>query len=175
VLTLDPNKGGEFADVDTFVRQQVGLELTAMEETRYYGKLAAFFRPIQIMVWVTAALIALGGLFGGLNTMYAAFASRIRELGALQAMGFSRRAIVVSLVQESVLSAGAGALLGAALGVLILDGRAVRFSMGAFGLAVEPAVIALAVAAGLALGVLGALPPAFRCLRPPINVALKSS
>ena len=71
---------------------------------------SSFFRPIQLMVWTTAILIATGGLLGGLNTMYAAFASRVRELGALQAMGYSRLAVVVSLVQESLLATVAGAL-----------------------------------------------------------------
>jgi putative ABC transport system permease protein len=160
--------------VDTFVRQQVGLELVAMEEPKYYGKMVEFFRPIQMMVWITAGLIALGGLFGGLNTMYAAFAARVRELGALQAMGFSRRAIVLSLVQESVLATSAGAIVGAVIGLLLFDGLAVRFSMGAFGLAVEPMVLMVGLGAGILLGVIGALPPAYRCLRPPITVALKS-
>ena len=106
VLTLDGD--AEFADVDAFSKQRLDLELVAMRETDYYDALSDFFRPIRAMVAATAVLIALGGLFGGLNTMYAAFASRVRELGALQAMGYSRGAIVLSLMQESVLATTAG-------------------------------------------------------------------
>ena len=127
------------------------------------------------MVWVTAALMATGGLFGGLNTMYAAFASRVRELGALQAIGFSRLAVVVSLVQESVLATAAGALAAAAAALLLLDGLAVRFSMGAFGLVVDTPVLAAGLAAGVFLGVIGALPPAWRALKMPITEALKAA
>ena len=173
ILTLDD--GADFADVDLFVKQRLDLELIAMREGEYYSKLSQFFRPIQIMVWVTALLIAMGGLFGGLNTMYAAFAMRVREMGSLQAIGYTRLSLVVSLIQESVLAASIGALLAAGIGVLFLDGLAVRFSMGAFGLTLDSTVVGLALLAGLFLGIVGALPPAWRCLRLPIAEALKSA
>ena len=173
VLTLDQT--GEFDDVDAFARQRLDLELVALRETEYYANLRAFYRPIQAMVWVTAILIASGGLLGGLNTMYAAFASRVRELGSLQAIGYPRHAIVLSLVQESVLASVAGALVGAAIGVFFLDGVAVRFSMGVFGLVVDSIVLATALGAGVVLGLVGGLPPAWRCLKLPIAEALKST
>jgi putative ABC transport system permease protein len=173
VATLAP--GGEFADVDLFTRQRLDLELVAVRESDYYRNLLAFFAPVRAMVWATALLMATGGLFGGLNTMYAAFASRVRELGALQAIGFSRLAVVVSLVQESVLATSAGALLAAAAALALLDGLAVRFSMGAFGLVVDAPVLAAGLAAGLLLGVAGALPPAWRALKMPITEALKAA
>jgi putative ABC transport system permease protein len=171
VLTLDT---AEFDDVDAFAKQRLDLELVAMREREYYSKLSAFYRPIQLMVWATAGLIALGGLLGGLNTMYAAFASRVREIGSLQAIGYARGAIVLSLVQESLLAAAAGALVAAALALLTLDGLHVRFSMGVFGLVIDSMVLALGLGAGLALGVAGALPPAWRALRLPIAEALKA-
>ncbi len=173
VVTLDP-RFAEFADVDVFAKSRVDLELTAIGETEYYARLAGFFAPIRAVAWTTAALIGLGGLFGGLNTMYAAFASRIRELGTLQSLGFQRGAIVVSLVQESVLATAAGALTACAIAVMVLDGVAVRFSMGVFGLTVDAPVLAVGLGAGLALGIVGALPPAWRCLRMPIPLALKA-
>jgi putative ABC transport system permease protein len=173
VATL--GSGAEFADVQLFTTLRTDLELVAIPERKYYANLLAFFSPVRAMVWATASLIALGGLFGGLNTMYAAFASRVRELGALQAMGYSRLAVVVSLVQESLLAMVAGALVSAAAGIALLDGVAVRFSMGAFGLVVDAPVIAAALSAGVVLGVVGALPPAWRSLKMPINEALKAN
>jgi hypothetical protein len=77
------------------------------------------------------------------------------------------------MVQESCLATAAGSLIACAIGVGLLDGLAVRFSAGAFGLIVDPPVLGTALAAGLALGLFGALPPAWRCLRPPIPAALK--
>jgi putative ABC transport system permease protein len=173
IVTLEPGEA-EFADVAAFAMMRPDLELVALPEREYYGGLASFFGPIRIVAWVTAGLIGVGGLFGGLNTMYAAFVSRVRELGTLQALGFRRGAIVLSLVQESMLATAAGALIACAAGVLALDGLAVRFSMGAFGLVIDAGVIGVGLLAGVLLGLLGALPPAVRCLRLPIPVALKA-
>lgn len=172
ILTLA--EGAAFDDVDLFARQRLDLELIAMRESDYYNKLAAFFRPIRAMVWATALLIASGGILGGLNTMYAAFASRVREVGVLQSMGYSRRAIILSLVEESVLACIAGTLLAAAACLLLLDGINVQFSAGVFGLLIDPTVLLFGLAAGLALGLIGALPPAIQCLNLPITEALKA-
>lgn len=173
VLTINPDEV-EFADIAAFTMMRPDLELIAMTEQEYYGRLAGFFGPIKAVAWVTAGLIGLGGLFGGLNTMYAAFVSRVRELGTLQALGFRRLAIAISLVQESLLAATAGALIACVVGVLLLDGLAIHFSMGTFGLIVDPFVLGVGLCAGLALGFFGALPPAARCLRMPIPTALKA-
>lgn len=172
IATLLPR--GEFDDVDAFAKQRLDLELVAMRETDYYASLAGFFAPIRAMVWATAVLIASGGVLGGLNTMYAAFAGRVREVGALQAIGFSRRAIVVSLLQESLLAAAAGTLIAAVIALVVLDGITVQFSTGVFGLIVDAPVLALGLAAGLLLGLIGALPPALRCLKLSIPEALKA-
>lgn len=173
VLTLDREKA-ELADIRSFTKTRVDLELAATSESDYYARLSDFFAPIRVVAWVTAGLIGVGGLLGGLNTMFAAFASRVRELGMLRSLGFRRRAIAASLVQEAMVASAAGALLACAAGALLLDGLAVRFSMGAFGLVVDAPVIALGLCGGLAMGLLGALPPAWRSMRLPIPVALKS-
>jgi len=172
VLTLGD---GEFADVDVFVKSRVDLELAAIPETAYYDQLSAFYQPVKMMVWITAVLIGAGGLLGGLNTMYAAFASRVREVGTLQSLGFPRRAVVLSFVQESLLAGAAGAVLGAAACLLLLDGLAVRFSMGAFGLLLDGPTVGFGIAAGLLLGLFGSIPPTLRCIRMPIAEALKAT
>lgn len=163
-----------FADVDLFAKSRLDLEITAVREREYYASIAAFYRPIRIMIIATAALIAAGGLLGGLNTMYASFAARVREVGMLQALGFTRRAIVLNLSEESVFAAACGALIAAATGLLLLDGLAVRFSMGAFAVTLDAPVMLVGVAGGLLVGLVGAIPPSIRCLRLPITEALKS-
>ena len=176
IVTLgsDPATGARFADVDAFAKGRLDLEITALRERDYYASISAFYAPIRIMVVATAVLIAAGGLMGGLNTMYAAFAARVREVGMLQALGFTRRAIVLSLTQESVFAAACGAVIGAVIALALLDGLAVRFSMGAFTLSIDAPVMLTGLVGGLAVGLVGAIPPAIRCLRLPINEALKS-
>lgn len=174
ILMLDPAIS-ELADVAVFTKTRPDLELTVLSETDYYGQLATFFAPVRAVAWATAGLIGLGGLLGGLNTMFAAFASRVRELGTLRSLGFRRRAIAISLTQESLLAAAAGSLLACAVGLFILDGIAVRFSLGALRLTVDSDVVLMALGAGLVLGVVGALPPAWKCLRLEIPTSLKSA
>ena len=171
VLTLDK---ATFEDVSVWCAQRLDLELVATRESDYYAGLLKFYGPVRAMAWVTAALIALGGLFGGLNTMYAAFAARVRELGALQTLGFPRRALVVSFLQESLLATAVGGIAAAVLALLLLDGLAVRFSMGAFALAVDAPVLLGGLAAGMGLALFGVIPPLWRCLRLPIVEALRT-
>lgn len=170
VVSLDTAR---FSDVDLFAKGRLDLEITAMREADYYASIAAFYRPIRIMVIVTAALIAIGGLLGGLNTMYASFAARVREIGTLQSFGYTRPAIVTSLTEESLFAAAIGTVIGAVLGLLLLDGLAVKFSMGAFALTLDPPVMLVGLTAGVLIGLVGAVPPAIRCLRLPIPQALK--
>lgn len=170
IVTLDK---ATFDDVDLFCKMRLDLELVAMTESTYYDVLSRFFTPIRMVVIATASLIALGGFLGGLNTMYAAFAARVRELGMLQCLGYRRTAILTSLVQESTLAAAAGALLAAGIGAVFLDGLTVRFSTGAFGLRLDAPVMAAGLLAGCLVGVIGAVPPAIRALRLPIPEALK--
>lgn len=170
VVSLDTAR---FSDVDIFAKSRLDLEITAMREADYYASIAAFYRPIRIMVIVTASLIALGGLLGGLNTMYASFAARVREIGTLQSFGFTRAAIVTSLSEESLFAAAIGTIFGAILGLALLDGLAVKFSMGAFALTLDAPVMLAGIAGGVLVGLVGAIPPAIRCLRLPIPQALK--
>lgn len=164
----------DFSYAELFAQQRLDLELVAMRESDYYGKLAQFYAPIRSMTWLTALLVGLGAAFGGINMLYAAFASRIREIATLQAIGFSRRAILISLVQESLLATMCGTLCAALCAVFLLEGVTVNFSMGTFSLELTPAVIVLGLAAGVILGSLGVMPPAVRCLRAPLPVALRS-
>lgn len=171
IVTLDR---ASFADVDLFAKGRLDLEISAIRESDYYASIAQFYGPIRVMVLVTAVLIASGGILGGLNTMYAAFAARVREVGMLQSLGFTRPAIILNLIEESVFASACGTLIGIVLGLALLDGLAVRFSMGAFALTMDPPVVLIGIAGGLGVGLIGAIPPAIRCLRLPITEALKS-
>lgn len=173
VLRLDDP--ADFAEADLFAKQRLDLELSALRESDYYARLSSFFKPLRVMTWITAGLIAAGAVFGGVNTLYAAFASRVREMATLQAIGFGRGALLASLVQESTLACLGGTLLASLVALLLLDGRTVPFSIGAFTLEISPGVALGGILTGLFLGLLGALPPAVRCLKPALPVALRSS
>ena len=92
----------------------------------------------------------------------------------LQVLGYSRLALVISMLQESLILAAAGGLVAVGLGFWLLDGLAVRITMGAFGMSVDAKVVSMALGASMALGIIGALPPAWHCLRTPVAEALKA-
>lgn len=165
---------GDFSEVDLFAQQRLDLELSALRESDYYAALSSFYKPLRIMTWITAGLVAAGAVFGGFNTLYAAFASRIRELATLQAIGFGRVAVFLSLVQESVIACLAGTLVASAAAMLLLDGRTIPFSIGTFTIAISPQVAVTGLVTGVLLGILGSIPPAIRCLKPSLPKALRS-
>jgi len=164
-----------FKNADLFCRQRLDLELVALRESDYYAQLSSFYGPLRGMTWLTAGLVGAGAVFGGLNMLYAAFASRIRELATLQAVGFRRRAILFSLVQESLLATLLGTLLATLLAISFLEGITVPFSIGTFRLLLPLPILGLGLATGVLLGAIGALPPAARCLGAPLPTALRSS
>jgi len=165
----------DIAEAELFTFQRNDLELSAVREDHYYDKLSIFYKPIKMMTWVTAALVGAGAIFGGLNTLYAAFAARIKEMGTLQSIGYTRTALFVSLIQESLLATLTGTLLAFVLAYFLLDGRTVPFSIGTFTLALTPKVITSGLITGILLGSIGTLPPALRCLLPSLPKALRSS
>ena len=173
----DPEPGSQIdtGDAEFFTFQRNDLELSAIPEKEYYDKLSIFYKPIQIMTWVTAALVAAGAVFGGLNTLYAAFASRIKEMATLQSIGFSRKALFTSLIQESLLATLTGTLLAFLAAYFFIDGMTVPFSIGTFTLTITPPVITVGLITGIALGSIGTLPPAIRCLLPSLPKALRSN
>jgi putative ABC transport system permease protein len=174
-VTLRLDNPEDFSEADLFAKQRLDLELSALRESDYYARLSSFFQPLRAMTWITAALIGAGAVFGGINTLYAAFASRVREMATLQAIGFGRPSLLASLVQESVLACLCGALLGSLVAVLLLDGINIPFSIGTFTLEIGPDVALAGILTGFFLGLLGAVPPAIRCLKPALPVALRSS
>lgn len=172
VLRMDTPE--DFSEVDLFAQQRLDLELSALRESDYYAALGDFYKPIRMMTWLTAGLVAAGAVFGGLNTLYAAFASRIRELATLQAIGFGRLAIFFSLVQESLVACLAGTLLASAFALWLLDGITIPFSIGAFTIGITPSVAMMGLLTGILLGIIGSIPPAIRCLMPALPKALRS-
>ena len=171
VISLD---GADIGDLEMFAAQRPDLELAAIDEPAYYAGLAKFFRPVQILIAVSALIVALGAMLGGLNALDAAFASRSREIAMLQVLGYSRAAVIANLIQESIITVAAGAIPALMIAAFLLDGLGVRFSMGIFSLRVDAACVASGLTAGLLLGLIGSLPPTLRCLRVDIPLALKS-
>lgn len=171
-LTLEPN--ADFADLDIFCKQRLDLELQTMPETEYYAGLQRDYEPIRWLAWLVVLLVAGAGVFAGLNTMYGSVVGRISEFSMLQTIGFVRRAIVLSLIQEAVILGLAASLFASLIALTLVNESAIRFTMGAFQLQIDSTSILIGCGVGFLLGFLGAIPPAIRALRMPIVDGLKS-
>jgi len=124
------------------------------------------------------AIFSLGAMIGAMITMYAAVASRVPEIGALRAMGFSRGGILLAFLLESLLLGGLGGLAGVGLAALLgfVTFSTINFqtfSELAFRFALTPKIVLLALAFSLTMGVVGGFLPAVRAARMPIVDALR--
>jgi putative ABC transport system permease protein len=128
-----------------------------------------------------ASLMAIGALFGALNTMYGAVAARTREISTLRALGFGAAPVVFSVLVESVLLSIAGGLVGAAAAWLLFDGYRAStinwqtFSQVTFAFNVAPGLLVQAILFATGIGLLGGLFPAIRAARLPIAAGLRES
>lgn len=157
-----------------------GLEVDVAREADYYAEQSqVLYGIITGLGYVIASLMAVGAVFGALNTMYTAVAARTREIATLRALGFRGGPVVVSVMAESLLLSLVGGALGAGLAYLAFDGfqtatmNWASFSQVAFAFAVTPKLLVLGIAVALVMGLLGGLFPAVRAARMPVATALR--
>jgi putative ABC transport system permease protein len=172
-VTLAPST--DFSNLELFCMERLDLEIQALAEADYYATLQKDYGPVRMLAWLVVLLVSGAGVFAGLNTMYGSVVGRIRELSTLQTIGFARRAVVVSLIQEGMILAAAASLLATLVALVFVNEMAVRFTMGAFALRIDEIAVLIGCTIGLALGVIGAIPPAIRALRMPLVDGLKAT
>ncbi|MEK6807148.1 MAG: ABC transporter permease [Pseudomonadota bacterium] len=157
------------------------LNLQVQREPDYYkSRSVGLSQFINGLGYTVAVIMAIGALFGALNTMYAAISTRTVEIGTLRAIGFGGAPVVISILIEALLLALAGSLIGAALAYFFFNGYTVStlniqtFSQTAFAFRVTPAVLMQGVIWAVAIGFLGGLFPALRAARLPVTEALRA-
>jgi len=156
------------------------LNVDVMREIDYYSKQS---RTMTTMITVlgrfVAFIMAIGAVFGALNTMYSAVAARGREIATLRALGFQAGPVLVSVMAESLLLALLGGSIGGGVAYLVANGYQTAtmnfqtFSQVAFQLAVTPRLLVGGVAYALAMGICGGIFPAVRAVRAPIAMGLR--
>jgi putative ABC transport system permease protein len=151
-----------------------------VETTRdYYSKQSErLSRIIRAIGFGVAAIMALGAVFGALNTMYAAVAARAREIATLRALGFSTLPVVVSVMLETMLLAFAGGVFGTGIAWAVFNGYTVstlgaNFSQVVFRFQVSPGLLLRGLQWALAIGFVGGLFPALRAASLPVTQALR--
>ena len=152
------------------------LAVDPIRQTEWYKKqstgFSAFFNVIAYGIGI---IMAVGALFGCLNTMYAAVAARGREIATLRAIGYGAFAVAASVILEAVALAVAGAAIGAGLAWALYDGVQGSFGQSVFKLTVSPALIGMALLWAVVVALLGGLLPSIRAARRPVVEALRAT
>lgn len=164
-----------FSDIEVFTKTRLDLELAIIKESDYYKGLTNFYKPIRWMTWVCAILLSLGALLGGLNSLNAAFSARIREFGAMQAIGFTRIQLMASLIKETTLYSSLGLIIALVVVRFSLQGTSFPFSIGVFVLDFDSYITRVAIFTSIAVSLLGTLAPGWKCLKPSLTQTLRSS
>jgi putative ABC transport system permease protein len=135
---------------------------------------------ISILGTVIGTIMAIGAVFGALNTMYAAVATRAREIATMRAIGFRGLPVVTAVMLETMLLALLGGLLGGLVAWLVFNNYTVstlgnNFSQVVFQFQVSPQLLWTGLKWALGIGLVGGLFPALRAARLPITTALRET
>ena len=172
-----PNAFQQFKD---WVTTNPQLKVKALRQAEFLADqssmLTSFIQNFGVFI---AALMALGALFGALNTMYTAVAARTREIATLRALGFGASPVIVSVLIESLVLAVVGGTIGALAAYLAFDGFKAAtinwqtFSQVAFAFQVTPRLLVQGLIYALLIGMIGGFFPAIRAARLPVAAALR--
>jgi putative ABC transport system permease protein len=177
-LLTGASEFGTFKDALTTDPQ---LKVDVEREPEYYAAQSKQLTQLISIVGNTVAVImAIGAMFGALNSMYAAVDARSLEIATLRAIGFGALPVLLSVMLEALALSLLGGLLGAALAWWFFNGHTVATLGGAFAQVVfQITVTTTLMATGLvwacAIGVLGGLFPAVRSARLPVAEALRAT
>ena len=169
---------GRFKDALTTDPQ---LKVDVQREPEYYAAQSkGLTRVINIVGKTVAIIMAIGAMFGALNSMYSAVAARGLEIATLRAIGFGALPVLLSVMIEALLLSLLGGVIGASLAWLFFNGHSVSTLGGAFAqvvfqLTVTRALILTGIIWACVIGLLGGLFPALRAARLPVAEALRAS
>jgi putative ABC transport system permease protein len=155
-------------------------DVTLNTESEFVKDQNAWVDKILKLLYVLLGLSVLVSFFGIVNTLALSIVERTRELGALRAVGMTRRQLRRMIRHESVITALIGATMGFALGIglaALVIRRLSDYSVstGGDGMHLALPIVSLVVfaLAAVAAGVLAAVLPARRAGRLNVLAALQ--
>jgi putative ABC transport system permease protein len=123
---------------------------------------------LLVLVYALLALSIFISLFGVVNTLILTIHERTREIGMLRAIGTSRAQVRRLIRYESVITAMIGAIMGAAIGLLLAVVAVKALADEGFVLSIPYPLLVIMLMLAAVAGVAAAIAPARRASR--INV-----
>lgn len=156
------------------------IDVDVFDEREFYSTQSqAMTSFIEAIGYPITVLMAIGAIFGALNTMYSSISARGKEIATLRAIGFRPLSVLVSVIIESATLAVVGGAIGGGLAWLFFNGftvstlNAASFSQVVFDFAVTGELIRQGLVAAVIIGLVGGLFPAIRAVRIPVATALR--
>jgi putative ABC transport system permease protein len=155
------------------------LTVDVVREVDYFsGQTKQFRKTIGVLAGVVTIIMALGAVFAALNSMYAAVATRSKEIATLRAIGFGGLPVLLSVMIEALLLALAGGLLGAMIAYVLFNNLSVstlgqNFTQVVFNFKVTPELVTRGLIISIVIGMIGGLLPAIRAARLPVTTGLR--
>jgi len=178
-VTVHMDSPSSFRTLKDTLTSDPRLNVDVIREVDYYAKQSTTMTTlITVLGGLVAAIMAVGAVFGALNTMYSAVSERGREIATMRALGFNASAVIFSFLVEALLISLIGGIVGC-LVVLPLNGLTTStmnfqtFSNLAFAFKITPALLMQGIIFALVMGVIGGLLPAIRAARLPVATALR--
>ena len=173
VRLSDPQAFGGFK---TALEANPQLKVDVSTTLDYFSQQSEKVTKVLRIIGITVGTImAIGAMFGALNTMFAAVAARAREIATLRAIGFGSGPVVISVLAEGLILAIPSALLGAAIAWLLFNGDAVVTGGLNIHMAVTTHEVLIALGWALAIGIVGGFLPALRAADMPVATALRAT
>jgi putative ABC transport system permease protein len=158
------------------------LNVRIVRQSDYYADQSAMvYNLVTGLGILITSLMAVGAIFGALNTMYNAVASRTQEIATLRALGFGNGPVVISILVESLFLALAGGVVGAGVAYFLFNGFHAStlnwqsYSQVSFTFAVTPSLIFQGILCAALIGFIGGLFPAMRAAHLPIVTGLRDN
>lgn len=166
-VRLKPGFEEEFRDSLTTDSR---LKVDAMRAGKFYAEQTEFVDQLRGLGLIVASILAIGAIFGAMNTMYAAVARRSAEIGVLRTLGFSSANVLASFVAESALLGLAGGIAGELLGIVVagltgLSSRQMNVGQYLFSFRLTFSAFVSGLMAAAIIGALGGMMPAWRASR----------
>jgi len=170
---------GQQTDFGKSLTTDSRVRVDTESEQEYYAKQTEFIDQLYSMGLVVALILAIGSIFGAMNTMYSAVARRTSEIGVLRVLGFSRVNVLLSFVIESIMLALAGGILGELLGILVaystgLSSELMNVGEFIFRFRLTSGAFLSGMVAAIAIGAIGGLLPAWRASRIAVTESLRA-
>jgi putative ABC transport system permease protein len=158
------------------------VNVRVVRQSDYYADQSAMvYNLVTGLGILITGLMAVGAIFGALNTMYNAVASRTQEIATLRALGFNNGPVVISIMVESLCLALAGGMVGAGIAYLLFNGFHAStlnwqsYSQVAFTFSVTPTLIFEGILCAAFIGFIGGIFPAMRAAHLPIVTGLRDN